>query len=327
MKIDRLLIRFFILLSILFGAVLYYKYDNYFSCDNIEITIIGDKHRVGEVIGFSCNSVHARDGRWAMGDESDYLYGDRINHIYKYPGTYKVDLNFGGDCHIEKYIKIVPIKVKVDSALFPRFSSPKIAYVDVPVDFKDHTKGAKTWQWRFGESYGIDSKKRSVSYTYRTTGVKQITLIVNDKVEFAGKSTITILPAPKEEIEPIILPKKEVPKPKPILTSTMPVAPPLPKIKQVYKAKDIDNKQLEELLMLISEEKVEPKVLYPYTFGVLDIPVRANEKRISLAEFCKKIKGRKIKVKELEIMKNKETNCITFIKITYKRLRGGLIYI
>lgn len=326
MNIDKLPIRFFLLVSLLFGSVLYYKYDHYFSCDGIEINIIDGRHQVGEVIGFSCNSVHAKNGEWTMGDGSDCLLGDRVNHIYKFPGTFKVGLSFGRDCHIERYVKVLPIKMAVDSALFPKFKSPKIAYVDVPVNFSDYTKGAKTWQWRFGESYGVDSKKRSDSYTFRTTGIKQVTLIVNDKVEFAGKRTITILPAPKEVIEPIILPEKEMPKPEPINTSLMPSAPPLPKVKQVYQAKELSKEHLEELFKLISEGKEEPSILFPYTFGVLSIPIRVNDKRISLADFCEKIKGKNIKIEGLEIMTNKETHCVTFIKLNYKRLRGGLVY-
>lgn len=327
MNIDKLAIRFFFLVSLLFGTVLYYKYDHYFSYEDIEISIIDGKHQVGEVIGFACNSVHAKNGKWTMGDGSDPLLGDRVNHIYKFPGTFKVGLSFAGDCHIERYVKVLPIKVAVDSSLFPRFRSPRIAYVDIPVSFTDYTKGAKTWQWRFGESYGVDSRKKSDNYTYRTTGIKQVTLIVNDKLEFAGKCTITILPAPKDIIEPIILPEKEMPKPEPIITSLMPTAPPLPKVKQVYRAKDLSKEHLEELFKLISEEKEKASVLYPYTFGVLNIPIRVNDKRISLAAFCEKIKGRKIKIEQLQIMKNKETNCVTFIKLTYKRLRGKLIYL
>jgi len=46
-----------------------------------------------------------------------------------------------------------------------------------------------------------------------------------------------------------------------------------------------------------------------------------------LAEFCDKIKGKKIKFEELEIMTNEETNCVTFIKVRYKRRRAGLMYL
>jgi len=327
MNLDKLLIRFFILSSLLFGSVLYYKYDHYFSCDAIEINIIDSRYQVGEVIGFSCNSEHAKNGIWNMGDGSSPLEGDRVNHIYNNQGTFKVSLNLGQECYIEQQVKVKPIKVIVDSSFFPVFKPPKIAYVDVPVRFTDYTKGATSWQWRFGESYGIDSRKKSDTYTFRTTGVKQVTLIVNDKVEFAGKTTITILPAPKEIIEPIILPEEELPVPEPIHTSVMPSAPPLPNVKQIYKVKKLTNEHLEELLKLISEEKEEPSVLYPFTCGVLSMPVRVNDKRISLAEFCDKIKGKKIKFEELEIMTNEETNCVTFIKVRYKRRRAGLMYL
>ena len=55
-----------------------------------------------------------------------------------------------------------------------------------------------------------------------------------------------------------------------------------------------------------------------YLCDNLQLPMTAKGKRTTFVEFCEKIKGKSIKIKELEIFRNKKNNCIEYITVQYK---------
>ncbi len=324
---DIAIIKLFAAISIISLVVIFFKYSKYYSCDNIQINTISNKYQEGEVVAFNCDFLQAGEYIWDFGDGSPVQYGSMVNHIYQSSGRFLLTLRVDNVCFKEEYITINHIKDEREFNLYPVFTIPEIAYIDEPFTVTDRTKDGEKWEWRFGESFGIDAETKTAEYTYRTTGVKQITLVVNGRYEFAGKKTITVLPAPEKEIKPLVILEPEEEEPLPIDTSFAPVSPSLTKVKYEYVAEVLTNEVLSEILMLISEGKKTVNDLIPYTCGDVEIPVRVNELRTRLDKFCAKIKGKKIKIVELEILKNEKTNCVTFIKITYKQSRfGGLFY-
>jgi hypothetical protein len=65
-----------------------------------------------------------------------------------------------------------------------------------------------------------------------------------------------------------------------------------------------------EKLIKVSEEEANAGDFDPYLCGNLEIPVYCKGKQLTFVELCSKIQGKNIKIKTLEILRNKKTNCI-----------------
>ncbi len=314
--LDKSIVLFFIITILVTATVFAYKYINYTPCDVVDFEYNARDLRVGEIIRFKDNTQGVIQREWDFGDSTTADTGVSPYHTYDKPGLYIVKLKVNGRC---ESIEELTIKEKVfilDSSKLAKFEVPKKIKVGEVLRIKDNTLNATSWEWRFGETAKVNSTKKNPEYIYDTPGLKTITLIVNGDSRYGTKKKITVLP-------------KEKPKDEPIRKITAPIEG-TSKIKyapdqgvkdaptEEFKAPFIGKKEFEAKLLLVSKKKATAKNFKEYLCNNLDLSIIVNKKRTTFLEFCEKIRGKGIKIKELQL-NHEKNNCIKNIVIDYKK--------
>ncbi|WP_158596997.1 hypothetical protein [Aquimarina sp. BL5] len=80
----------------------------------------------------------------------------------------------------------------------------------------------------------------------------------------------------------------------------------------------ISKSDFKNKLILVSQKKLSAKDFESYLGGNLNLLIIVNRKRTTFLEFCKKIEGKEIKFKEIEISRN-GNNVIRNIVLIYKK--------
>ena len=70
-----------------------------------------------------------------------------------------------------------------------------------------------------------------------------------------------------------------------------------------------------EKLVAIGQEELALTDFSNYLCDNLDIPIMYRGKKMSFRNFYSKVRGKKLKVKSLEIFKNKDTYCIEYFSL------------
>ncbi|RNL85964.1 hypothetical protein ED312_11955 [Sinomicrobium pectinilyticum] len=331
---DSRVILSFVAILLLSGIILAFRVNESEPCQVEQIKVQASAYKVGEIITFSDYTENAHEWKWDFGDGNEASFRSKVVHQYKEPGKYLVNLWVNKNCNITKLLDIKPAEDIIDSTLLPRFYAPKIAYVNEPVSFIDSTSHAKSWEWRFGEGEKIDAIDKNPSYTYKTTGEKTVSLFVNDDIKYVSFHKVTVLPAKKENTP---ISRAEIMRE----TSTSVVNDFLDRIPEapaselnekqattVNKSKkpeetievpELDEDKLAGLIAGIAEDKLS---FYNFTrfFCKDHLPsVQMDEKVVSLHYLNNSIRGKKIKIKSVSMVRNKENNCISLIIVDYKR--------
>lgn len=84
-------------------------------------------------------------------------------------------------------------------------------------------------------------------------------------------------------------------------------------------APHITESKFAAMLHLISEKKAAAQDFKEYFCDDLEIPISVNSKRITFLNFCKKIHGKKTKIKDVSIRRDAD-NCIVDIEIKYRNV-------
>lgn len=314
---DRSIILTFAAVCILGLFVSAYKMFTSTDCTQARFEVDQGQLVAGKIVTFKDKTPQATEWKWTFGDSSETVTNEEALHVYKHPGEYVVTLQVNGSCTAEKKITIKKDKKIVNSNLYPSFDMPATARVGERVRFTDKTEGATDWKWSFGESMQIDATSQNPTYVYQSSGTKTVTLIVNGKDRYATKKRITVFAKPIEKPEFDLAPRKKVEiKRKEPEIAKMPVAPPLKPV-QEEKGPEISRIQLEDYLLQVSDEKRKPKTLKPFMCEGYKTRVRANGEEMTLQELLQKFKGEDITMESLEIVKNKKTRCINYIKVDY----------
>jgi hypothetical protein len=315
--IDRSVILFFIITIFITATVFAYRYINYIPCEIVEFDINAKNYRAGEIIRFKDNTKGASKREWDFGDSTKTRSGLSPFHTYEKPGKYNIKLKINGQC---EGIKTITIKEKVfilDSTKLANFKAPASIKVGEVLKLKDNTKDARKWEWRFGETAKVNSTKKNPQYIYESPGLKTITLVVNDDNRYTTRKKIKVLPNNKKTSAP----KKRIIRSKQsssnIKYAPIDVIKDAPKIE--FKAPDIRNSEFATKILAVANRKASARDFSAYLCDNLQLPMSVKGKTTTFIEFCEKIKGKSIKIKELELFKNKKNNCIEYITIKYSK--------
>jgi hypothetical protein len=292
------------------------------NCSTTQFVIDQEELVTGKIITFKDQTPNATEWEWTFGDSSKTVTNKEALHAYKHPGEYVVKLRVNGGCTVQKKITVTTDnqKKKSESNLYPSFEIPASAYVGESIQFRDNTEGAEEWQWSFGESMQIDATSQNPAYEFTSSGTKTVTLIVNGRDEYAAQKRITVFAKPIEdpEFDDSPSPKIEIEQKRPeVNIPDAPTAQPLQPIQEPEKAPELSPIQLEDYLLQIAAEEREPMTLKPFVCKEYKTRVRANGNESTLQVLLQQFKGNEIKIKNLEIAKNEQTRCISFIKIDY----------
>lgn len=303
--------------------VMGYKFLTYSDCTGADFTFERDQLIAGQIVSFKDQSPEAIEWEWTFGDGSPPAAGEEVLHVFKHPGEYAVTMQVDGGCAVRKKVIVRKREPAARTSRYPDFSMPPTARVGEPVRFTDNTAGANEWQWSFGETMQVDDTTKNPTYVFQSSGVKTVTLIVNGKERYAAKKRITVFARPVEEPEfDLDLPERAELEQKQlrdtISIAEVPLAPPLKPVPQ-NRAPELSRIQLEDYLLQVAEEQRAPETLSPFCCEGFDTRVRANGKEQSLLVLLQDIQGEKISIGNLEVLKHKETGCISFIKVDYNR--------
>ena len=302
----------------IFGLIIsVYKMVDSTNCSQARFEVDQRGLVAGKIVSFKDQTPNATEWEWTFGDSSETVSNQEALHVYEYPGEYVVKLQVNGACVAKKKITIKEQKKAVNTKMYPSFDMPSTAQVGERIRFTDKTEWAEEWEWSFGETLQIDATSQNPTYTYESSGTKTVTLIVNGKDRYATKKRITIFAKPIKEPEFDMEPRErvEIERKEPEVAK-FPTAPPLKPV-QDNKSPEISRVQLEDYLLQVSDEKREAKTLKPFMCEGYKTRVRANGEESTLQILLQKFKGEKVKIENLEIIKNKKTRCINYIKIDY----------
>lgn len=320
---DRSVLLTFILAALTGLLVSGYKLLTYQDCTQADFAADAGRMVAGKLIRFQDLTPGARSWKWDFGDSTSSVTDRKTMHTFDFPGTYWVSLEVNGKCLVQKKVVIEPDIPVVDSGNYPRFDAPLTARVGEAVRFSDQTPGAVSWQWSFGESKQVDDTTRAPEYVYTAPGTKTITLVVNGGKTVRKRITVFSRPVrrPRKDLSLPAGPRIEVPagEEDPVPVSKVPLPPPVRPVEEKPASPQISRVQFEEWLLQIAEEKREAQTLAPYCCAGLDTEIRMQGKASTLKELCGKIKGKKIDVRTLELIRSADTGCIHFIRIDYKR--------
>jgi plastocyanin len=317
--LDKMVVYLFIILFLVSAGAMAIRIVNHVPCNDVVFTVETNELRSGELIQFKDISEGAETWKWEFGDSTELNTIREPTHTFKKAGEYKVRLVVNNRCEEIVEITVKEKRVLLDPNKYSMFTLPVTIRVGEKLKVKDESENASTWEWRFGETAGIQAKTRSAEYVYNKPGVKTVSLIVNDDIEYIIKKRITVLPKSgsndgvrdieefrqdpfgdirqrrddSDEEEDNYLESKEVP--------------------------NISDRNFQLEIILISSEKKKPQDLTKYFCGDINMTMVANEENTTFLEFCEKIKGKKIKVKSINVIRDDESNCISTFTIKYRK--------
>ncbi len=314
--LDKNVIYLFLIAFLASASVLAYRYTKYAPCQDVVLSIDARDYRQDELIKFKDNTENANSWAWDFGDDSEISTNKEALHFYKNPGEYTVTLTVNNIC---KATEIVTIKEKlfvIDSTKLPLFNIPRSIKVGEILTVKDETNNASTWEWRFGETAEANATKRIAEYTYKEAGLKTISLIVNGDIKHIAEKQIIVLALEEEDndITPITGTNRNIRdniKANPTSKSDSKgnlIAVPL-----------INESQFKNKLMLISKNKLTANTFSEYFCGDINKTVIVNGKETSFLLFCEKIRGKRLKIKQLTIYREEGSNCIKSVGIKHNR--------
>jgi hypothetical protein len=216
----------------------------------------------------------------------------------------------------------------------PRFVCPQTAEVGKPVIFQDTTAGAHSWEWRFGETAVIDATSSTANYTYKTPGLKTISLVINNDPKQLGVCKVyvnekQVSPSRSAAHQPkqppfIVVPAKPVTPSIEEQNHTQPAATEPPKAHGV----EISKEDLEKQLRLVANNLYKADNFSQYFCNNLNIPVSLNGTEVTFTQLCNKLSSikndKKIKQLNVQQIKNSETNCIIGLNVSLKMKREFL---
>ncbi|MGY3793338.1 PKD domain-containing protein [uncultured Aquimarina sp.] len=314
--LDKSVILFFVITILVTATVFAFKYVNYTPCEIIDFSFKDGEVRVGDPIQFEDMTIGALEWKWDFGDSTTVDTRRKPYHTYKNPGDYTVSLIVNGKCPKVKTISVLEKKEILDPSKKAKFEilTPRIR-VGEKLKVQDNTLNATTWEWNFEDALGATSKEQNPEYTYSTSGKKTITLIVNGELKYATTKTIEVLPKKKETVRNDDIVVRDI--------STIPDDPigqdpiaddPVDE----FKAPFINEKSFKAKVILVSTKKLTANDFKDYLCGNLDLPIIVRKKRTTFIEFCEKIKGKSITIKDLKLT-HEENNCIKNIVIDYRK--------
>ena len=337
-RIDKNIILFFLLTIVLGASVFAYKFINYEPCQIVNFKTVAKNYRAGEIIRFKDYSKNVKKREWDFGDSTKVGIESTPFHVYKKPGNYSVRLLINGKCDSEQLLTIKEKAFVLDSTKLARFEAPEFIKVGELLKVVDKTPNAIEWEWRFGETANVNSTLQNPTYTYKTPGVKTITLVTNGDPRHASRFKIRVLKgASKVSLLPPIKKKTNTKEDDDSIIPYHPPsddiigiadAPPTPLEEEVIETPEENNTSaiskadFEKLLIAVSKETATASNFENYLCGNLSISAIVKNKKMNFKELCKKISGKKISIKSLSLYKNKNNGCIEYIKLDYKK--GGL---
>ncbi|WP_452224804.1 PKD domain-containing protein [Lacinutrix chionoecetis] len=318
---DKTVKYLFIFAFLTSATVLGYHFNNRSSCNEVVFKTDAENYAVGEAIVFNDLTLEAEKWQWTFGDNTSSFQKNPA-HYFEKPGNYDVELIVNGNCVGIQTVEIKEAIKVVDSTKFPVFDIPNSIRVGEKLILKDKTNNASSWEWRFGETARVDNENRTATYVYKESGLYTVKLVVNNDLDYITKKKIRVL-EPLEEKSVMDNRNRRTKfvkdwniKDNPIdynedgevVTDNKPTTAP-----------NITEQNFSRMLLQVADGNKTALDFKIYFCGDTNKSVVVNKKTMSFTVLCQKIANKNIKIKSLELDKEKGTNCIQNISLIYKR--------
>ncbi len=175
--LDKSVYIFFGIVLLIAGVTLIIKNLNNDSCEELTWKITPEQVAAGDVVYFVDETPGANSWAWDFGD-STATNLSRATHVFKKEGTYAVVLKVNGKCVEVRQVKVKAARIVEE---VPVIQGPAMAFVGKPVRFKVISATAKNWEWSFEEPSHIDSRDAEPSYIFKTPGIKNLVVFINNR--------------------------------------------------------------------------------------------------------------------------------------------------
>jgi hypothetical protein len=321
-------------LAVLSVIVLAFRFTTRTTCKPFSINVSTSKLVEDQAIYFKVAAAHnAKAYHWDFGDGvKKREIVSETNHTYASPGQYTVTLTLSGNCSETKTIHIQAASIPVVSKA--RIGGPDTAYVDEPVEFRDESTGAKSWDWAFEDPERIDSKTKNPSYTYSTIGPKTVSLRINGRQDLTDGKTVIIIKRPV--LPPantnVVRPRPR-PRPAPIDIESNPTEDPLPnpsdtgvrrpELAPEAIAPPISTEDLAEMFKQVMHgTKKDTDFAIYFCNNDAAVTVTWGDRTMPVKEFCVRLNSlerrNRIRISVTRITKN-DSHCIKSITAVIKR--------
>lgn len=336
-KFDLRILLFFTLFFM--GAIVYFLFQffNRVDCDTSKFYVLSEHFQSNEAVEFYDKTVNANSWEWDFGDNSELDPRQHTFHIYKRPGKYIVTLTINDNCVHAKEV-VITDNNSINKSEMPIIIASQSITVGRPTYFRGIKQGGKTWEWSFGESDGVDDTSQNPVYTFEKAGEKIVTLVANGNFNSVARLAVYVHPKEVKKMKPLdiasyeyeknpekfSLPKGNVQKdPLEDMLQYIPVASRIESkkdtIKVEKKAPKISEDQFEILLLKVAEGSKVKDDFEEYLCGNFEIPVVKNgEDLLTFDQLCENIKGKTIRIDAIRLNRDKQTNGVKGLNITYK---------
>ena len=318
--IDKSVIYLFIGVFLISAATFSFRYAKHVPCDEVFFLVDKKELKAGEMIQFKDKTEGAKAWKWEFGDDTGMFSQKEPLHIFKEAGEYEVRLVVNNICERKETVTIKPKVILLDPTKFPVFTLPESIVIGEELKVEDLTDNASSWEWRFGENASIDATTKIAEYIYVEPGLKTVSLIVNGDLTYINKKKINVLPLPedKERITKIAAERRD----KRLDLKRAPAS--VTSGEEPEKDKPsvipfITDGNFKIKIKMIANEKLNPQAISEFFCGDVNPLVVVNGRNITFLVLCEKIKGKKIKIKNLNLIREKGSNCIKTFTIEYKK--------
>jgi hypothetical protein len=336
-KFDLKIVLFFVLFLLISIVYFLVQFFNRVDCDTARFYVLSEHFQSDESVEFYDKTDNANTWLWDFGDGSEFDARKHTFHIYKQSGKYMVSLTINGVCIHTKEV-VISDNHSMNRSEMPVIFASKIITVGQPTYFRGVKDDGRTWEWSFGENNGVDDTTQNPVYTFAKAGEKIITLVTNGNFNSVARIAVYVHPRAIKKINPLdvasyeyekepekfSLPKGKVQKdPLEDMLQYIPVASRTEAkkdtLKTEKKAPKISEDQFEILLLKVAEGSKVKDDFEEFLCGNYEIPVVKNgEDLLTFDQFCENIKGKKIRIDAIRLNKDKKTNCVKGLNISYK---------
>ncbi|MCX6833871.1 MAG: PKD domain-containing protein [candidate division Zixibacteria bacterium] len=162
--------------------------ENYITVDPLPVADFTAEPREGcaeLLVSFTDLSTEADSWQWNFGDGTGSS-SQNPDHTYAQPGSYTVTLTVTNDCGSDDAVKEAFIVVHGGPMADFSFEYATQGCTSQEVRFSDHSTGATSWNWDFGD--GASSTDQHPTHTYTSGGTFLVTLTVNNACGDASTS-------------------------------------------------------------------------------------------------------------------------------------------
>ncbi|WP_373518499.1 PKD domain-containing protein [Pricia sp.] len=327
---DRNVFITFLVFLLVGFALLSFKLNSTVDCADVGFEVISNSYTSEDLIEFKSTDTSGVEWMWEFDDESPPVYRSDVVHQFTEPGKYTVSLRMNGQCIATKDIAITKREILVDPDLIPNIILPKYVRVGDEVEFVNDSKFAKSWQWSFGETTGIDGSGKKEKYTYKKPGEKTILLVVNDDLRHEAKQRITVLPAIKERkkrntarrTDPIENVLRQQIIDKPIAETKSEEKDKKKKAEEKINRIEVSENELQQLFVNYSNRRIDDTAIRNY-FCYSNIPVfNKTGDRFTVSQFFNEIRDVKLELNGIKMVRDKKTGCVKSMTVDMRTKKG-----